>query len=45
LESEGTGAEKGERGGGEGAEGAGEGLDLVIKPGDEVGIIPPVSSG
>lgn len=26
-------------------EGEGEGLDLVIRPGDEVGIIPPVSSG
>ncbi|KAK4944114.1 hypothetical protein LTR10_016447 [Elasticomyces elasticus] len=26
-------------------EGAGEGLELEIKKGDEVGIIPPVSSG
>ncbi|KAJ4520832.1 hypothetical protein HRR90_001561 [Exophiala dermatitidis] len=26
-------------------EGSGAGLDMVISPGDEVGIIPPVSSG
>ncbi|EXJ59474.1 uncharacterized protein A1O5_12099 [Cladophialophora psammophila CBS 110553] len=30
---------------GERASGGGEGLGLVINPGDEVGIIPPVSSG
>ncbi|OAP56288.1 hypothetical protein AYL99_09467 [Fonsecaea erecta] len=29
----------------EGPGGGGEGLDLVIRDGDEVGIIPPVSSG
>jgi len=35
---------KGAVDGGEGGKEA-EGLDLVIQPGDEVGIIPPVSSG
>ena len=35
-----------EREGGEdGEDETGEGLDIVIHPGDEVGIIPPVSSG
>ena len=36
----------GEGGSGNGVEGEGEGVrSLVIGPGDEVGIIPPVSSG
>ncbi|KAL2419892.1 hypothetical protein ABEF95_007882 [Exophiala dermatitidis] len=36
-----------DRRGGDGGDedGRGQGLDLVIRPGDEVGIIPPVSSG
>ncbi|KAJ9616530.1 hypothetical protein H2200_000249 [Cladophialophora chaetospira] len=44
-ELEGDNSAKGGRGDEGTREGEGEGLDLRIQPGDEVGIIPPVSSG
>ena len=43
-ESKGKGGDAGAEEEGE-VEGQGEGLDMVIRAGDEVGIIPPVSSG